>query len=32
MRGRTISETELADPDDAIDYVAPELMIDHSDG
>ena len=32
VRGRTISETTLDDPDDAIDYVAPELMIDHSDG
>ncbi|MDB5479284.1 MAG: hypothetical protein JWO83_337 [Caulobacteraceae bacterium] len=31
MRGQTISEESLADPDDAIDYAAPELMRDQSD-
>jgi uncharacterized cysteine cluster protein YcgN (CxxCxxCC family) len=30
VRGRTISERLLADPDDALDYAAPELMEDRS--
>jgi len=30
IRGQTISESELSDPDDAIDYMAPEWLIDRS--
>jgi uncharacterized cysteine cluster protein YcgN (CxxCxxCC family) len=32
MRGRTISEASLDDPDDALDYAAPELLEDRGDG
>jgi uncharacterized cysteine cluster protein YcgN (CxxCxxCC family) len=31
MRGRTINESTLGDPDDALDYAAPELLRDQSD-
>jgi hypothetical protein len=31
VRGRTINEATLDDPDDALDYAAPELMRDRSD-
>jgi uncharacterized cysteine cluster protein YcgN (CxxCxxCC family) len=31
VRGQTFSETELADPEDAIDYVAYDLTRDRSD-
>jgi uncharacterized cysteine cluster protein YcgN (CxxCxxCC family) len=31
IRGRTISEETLADPEDALDYEAPELLVDRSD-
>jgi len=32
IRGRTISEEILADPEDALDYEAPELLVDRSEG
>jgi uncharacterized cysteine cluster protein YcgN (CxxCxxCC family) len=32
VRGRTISEETLEDPEDALEYAAPELMRDRSDG
>jgi hypothetical protein len=31
VRGQTINEDTLADPDDALDYAAPDLMRDKSD-
>ena len=31
VRGQTISETCLDDPDDALDFIAPDLMRDASD-
>ena len=31
IRGQVISEAALADPDDALDFQAPELLIDHGD-
>ena len=31
IRGETFSESQLADPEDAIDYVAHDLMRDKSD-
>ena len=31
IRGQVISESSLADPDDALDFQAPELLIDHGD-
>jgi uncharacterized cysteine cluster protein YcgN (CxxCxxCC family) len=31
MRGRTISERTLSDPEEALDYEAPELMHDGGD-
>ena len=31
VRGQIISESSLADPDDALDFQAPELLIDHGD-
>ena len=31
VRGQTISEEGLADPEDALDYVAPDLLRDKSD-
>jgi uncharacterized cysteine cluster protein YcgN (CxxCxxCC family) len=31
VRGQTISEMALKDPEDAVDFEAPELLIDHSD-
>ena len=31
VRGQTISEMSLADPEDAVDFEAPELLIDRSD-
>ena len=31
IRGMTVSEEALADPDDALDFQAPELMRDRSD-
>ena len=31
VRGMTISETALADPEDALDFEAPELLRDRSD-
>lgn len=31
VRGKTISEASLADPDDALDFSAPELLRDASD-
>ena len=31
VRGQTISENTLADPDDALELAAPELMRDRSD-
>jgi uncharacterized cysteine cluster protein YcgN (CxxCxxCC family) len=30
IRGRTISEETLADPEDALDHEAPELLVDRS--
>ena len=32
VRGQTISEDELDDPDDALAYAAPDLLLDRSDG
>jgi uncharacterized cysteine cluster protein YcgN (CxxCxxCC family) len=32
VRGQTISEATLDDPDDALDFLAPDLMEDRSDG
>ena len=32
VRGQTISEASLADPDDALDFEAPDLMRDRSEG
>jgi uncharacterized cysteine cluster protein YcgN (CxxCxxCC family) len=32
VRGQTISEASLDDPDDALDFLAPEWLIDRSDG
>jgi len=32
VRGQTINENTLDDPDDALDYAAPELMLDRSEG
>jgi uncharacterized cysteine cluster protein YcgN (CxxCxxCC family) len=32
VRGQTISEDTLKDPDDALDFEAPDLMRDRSDG
>jgi hypothetical protein len=32
VRGQTISEALLDDPDDALDYAAPDLLRDRSDG
>ena len=32
VRGQTISEASLADPDDALDFEAPDLMLDRSEG
>jgi uncharacterized cysteine cluster protein YcgN (CxxCxxCC family) len=31
IRGQTISETALADPDDALDFEAPDLLVDRSE-
>jgi uncharacterized cysteine cluster protein YcgN (CxxCxxCC family) len=31
VRGQTISEASLADPDDALDFLAPDLLTDRSD-
>ncbi len=31
IRGKTVSEAALADPDDALDFEAPELLIDRGD-
>jgi len=31
IRGQTISELALADPDDALDFEAPDLSVDRSD-
>jgi uncharacterized cysteine cluster protein YcgN (CxxCxxCC family) len=31
VRGQTFSEAKLADPEDALDYVAPDLLRDKSD-
>jgi hypothetical protein len=31
VRGRTVSEATLEDPEDALDYAAPELLADRSE-
>jgi uncharacterized cysteine cluster protein YcgN (CxxCxxCC family) len=31
VRGQTISETVLADPEDALEFEAPDLLVDRSD-
>jgi len=31
VRGQTFSEDKLPDPEDALDYVAPDLLRDKSD-
>jgi uncharacterized cysteine cluster protein YcgN (CxxCxxCC family) len=31
IRGQTFSEAELADPEDALDYIASDLLRDKSD-